>query len=171
MTPNAILRHAPLLTPLWLGGCGTVMTRPYEPVADPPEAIRDAAFGQAFDNCVFSTTGLHAVAYDGGRTSTGVGLGGTAAGGTVAMGAATGVGGWAGVGIATVALPVAIGYGATRGIAVLNRNDKEKEIQAGVTACMEAKGFHIVGWKLVKPGDASPMTTPVAKPSKVKPQV
>jgi len=167
--PSLIKRLVAAWATVSLGGCGTVMTRPFEPVSEPPEAARGAAFAEAFTLCVRQVTGTDAVDYNGTNTSTGVsGKGAVAGSAAVAVLGGSGLYDVSMLG-AAVLFPVALGYGALRGVAAIDRDGTETEIQTKVTACMAAKNYKIVGWTMVKKGHVSHLVTPVAKPSTLKP--
>ena len=171
----AAYKFALLFATLCLTACGTIMTRPYAPISEPPEAVSEPAFRESFSRCVKQVTGIDGVYYDGRATKSGVGA-------TTALGTASAVSGVAlatagstyasvagALGTVIVVLPAAGAYGIYRGVKVSERDKVEQEILEGVSECMATQHYVIKAWVRIEKGKIAVMATPVGKPETVRP--
>ena len=164
-----------MMAALSVTACGAILTRPYAPVSEPPEAASEPAFREAFTGCVKQVTGVEGVYYDGRATKSGVGaataLGTASAVSSVAMATAgsTDASVFGALGTVIIVLPAAGAYGIYRGVKVSERDQVEQEILAGVSACMATEHYVVKAWVRIEKGQIAVMATPVGKPEVVRP--
>ena len=136
-----------MMAALSVTACGAILTRPYAPVSEPPEAASEPAFREAFTGCVKQVTGVEGVYYDGRATKSGVGaataLGTASAVSSVAMATAgsTYASVFGALGTVIIVLPAAGAYGIYRGVKVSERDQVAALAEGSIGGSHFAKQF------------------------------